>query len=45
MTNEKTVVAVAAPKKREVTEVFKWCHATSVNGGAMLIAAVIASYF
>lgn len=32
-------------KKDEVSMPFKWFHATSVNGGAMLIAAVIASYF
>lgn len=31
--------------KDEVSSAFKWFHATSVNGGAMLIAAVIASYF
>lgn len=40
-----TAGAVASPKKKEVTTAFKWCHATSVNGGAMLIAAVIASFF
>ena len=31
--------------KEHISPAFKWCHATSVNGGAMLIAAVIASYF
>lgn len=31
--------------KDQVSSAFKWFHATSVNGGAMLIAAVIASYF
>lgn len=31
--------------KNPVSRAFKWCHATSVNGGAMLIAAVISSYF
>lgn len=30
---------------REGSNAFAWCHATSVNGGAMAIAAVIASYF
>lgn len=28
----------------EVSTAFKWFHATSVNGGAMLIAAVLSSY-
>ena len=28
----------------EVSTAFKWFHATSVNGGAMMIAAVLASY-
>lgn len=45
MANEMTAASITAPKKKEVTSAFKWCHATSVNGGAMLIAAVIASYF
>ena len=47
MENEMTAGAVAVPKnkEKEVTAAFKWFHATSVNGGAMLIAAVIASFF
>lgn len=45
MAKEMTMGAAAEPKKKGVTSIFKWCHATSVNGGAMLIAAVIASYF
>lgn len=39
MASEKTVT------KKEGGTAFAWFHATSVNGGAMLIAAVIASYF
>lgn len=39
MSNEKTVT------KKEGSNAFAWFHATSVNGGAMMIAAVIASYF
>lgn len=31
-------------KTSEVSTGFKWFHATSVNGGAMVIAAVLASY-
>ena len=42
MANEKTAKTVV---KDEVGTAFKWFHATSANGGAMLIAAVIASYF
>lgn len=30
--------------KSEVSTAFKWFHATSVNGGAMMVAAVLASY-
>lgn len=30
--------------KSEVSKAFSWFHATSVNGGAMMIAAVLASY-
>ncbi len=30
---------------KEVSTAFKWFHATSLNGGAMLIAAIISSYF
>ncbi|SEA27054.1 Na+/melibiose symporter [Pseudobutyrivibrio sp. ACV-2] len=32
-------------QKPEVTKAFTWFHATSVNGGAMAIAATIATYF
>lgn len=39
MASEKTVT------QKEGGTAFAWFHATSVNGGAMLIAAVIASYF
>ncbi|WP_130838630.1 MFS transporter [Lachnoclostridium sp. Marseille-P6806] len=35
----------AEPSVREGSNAFAWFHATSVNGGAMTIAAVIASYF
>ena len=42
MANEKTAKTVV---KDEVGTAFKWFHATSANGGAMLMAAVIASYF
>lgn len=42
MANEKTTKPVV---KDEVGSAFKWFHATSVSGGAMLIAAVLASYF
>ena len=37
----------ATPKKDDgkVSRAFTWFHATSVNGGAMAIAATIASYF
>lgn len=31
--------------KDDVGTAFKWFHATSSNGGAMMVAAVIASYF
>lgn len=42
MSNE----ATNAPVKREkLSKPFIWFHATSVNGGAMAIAATIASYF
>ena len=30
---------------KEVSTAFKWFHATSLNGGTMLISATIASYF
>jgi Na+/melibiose symporter-like transporter len=32
-------------QKKEVSNAFAWFHATSVNGGAMAIAATIATYF
>lgn len=43
MANEKT--AVADGSKEKVSKAFSWFHATSVNGGAMLMAAIISSYF
>lgn len=43
MTNEKQVNPNGTEK--EVTKAFKWFHATSLNGGAMMISATIASYF
>ena len=39
MANEKTVSQNGS--KDHVSTAFKWFHATSVNGGAMLIAAVV----
>lgn len=45
MAKEKTVKMSADSGKNEVTTAFQWFHATSVNGAAMLIAAVIASYY
>lgn len=42
MSNETTKNVVV---KDEVGSAFKWFHATSVNRGAMLMAAVIASWF
>lgn len=33
------------PKKKGLSKSFVWFHATSVNGGAMAIAATIATYF
>ena len=43
MSNEISNVPVS--EKEQVGEAFKWFHATSASGGAMLIAAVIASFF
>ncbi len=43
MKDEKTVSQNGS--KEHVSTAFKWFHATSVNGGAMIIAAVISSYF
>lgn len=37
--------AQSAKKEEHVSKAFSWFHATSVNGGAMVIAAVISSYF
>ncbi|MCD7885532.1 MAG: MFS transporter [Lachnospiraceae bacterium] len=34
-----------APKKKGLSTAFTWFHATSVNGGAMAIAATISTYF
>ena len=42
MAKEKTVNTAV---KDEVGTAFKWFYATSTNGGAMLMAAVVASYF
>ncbi len=36
--------ASSSTQTSEVSTAFKWFHATSVNGGAMMIAAVLASY-
>ena len=43
MANEKTVSTKSS--EEHVSTAFKWFHATSVNGGAMIIAAVISSFF
>ena len=32
-------------KKEKLSKSFVWFHATSLNGGAMAIAATISSYF
>lgn len=32
-------------KQKEASTAFKWFHATSLSGGAMIISAIIASYF
>lgn len=37
--------STTAKSEKEGSTAFTWFHATSVNGGAMLIAAVISSYF
>ena len=42
---ETPVTAVQAKDDGKVSKAFTWFHATSVNGGAMAIAATIASYF
>lgn len=39
------VTPQAANVKKEVSTAFKWFHATSLNGGTMLIAATISSYY
>ena len=41
MANENTTIK---KPEQEVSTAFKWFHATSANGGAILIAAVLASY-
>lgn len=43
MANEKAVSRSGSDG--HVSAAFKWFHATSVNGGAMMIAAVIGSFF
>lgn len=45
MAEEAKKKKVNAPAEKEGSNAFAWFHATSVNGGAMAIAAVIASYF
>ena len=42
---DSNVNPVAAKDEGKVSKAFTWFHATSVNGGAMAIAATIASYF
>lgn len=42
MSNESTQTPV---KQEKLSKAFVWFHATSVNGGAMAIAATIATYF
>ena len=43
--DESKAVKLAPKDDGKVSNAFKWFHATSVNGGAMAIAATIASYF
>ena len=43
--DEPKAVRVAPKDDGKVSKAFTWFHATSVNGGAMAIAATIASYF
>lgn len=43
MKNEKTMSTGSS--QEHVSTAFNWFHATSVNGGAMIIAAVISSFF
>ena len=43
--DESKAVRLAPQDSGKVPTSFKWFHATSVNGGAMAIAATIASYF
>ena len=43
--DESKAVRVAPKDDGKVSKAFTWFHATSVNGGAMAIAATIASYF
>ena len=42
---ETPATAVQTKDDGKVSQAFTWFHATSVNGGAMAIAATIASYF
>ncbi len=44
-TNETTEKPKAGTNEKEVSKWFAWFHASSVNGTAMLIAAVVSSYF
>ena len=45
-TTQQQEVTVSNPhSEKEITTAFKWFHATSLNGGHMLVLATIASYF
>ena len=43
--DESQAVKLAPQNEGKVSTAFKWFHATAVNGGAMAIAATIATYF
>ena len=45
MPGEKVSAQKASAKPEKVSNAFRWFHATSLNGGVMLIAATIASYY
>ncbi|SCP96680.1 MFS transporter [Anaerobium acetethylicum] len=45
MSGEKVSAQKASAKPEKVSNAFRWFHATSLNGGVMLIAATIASYY
>ncbi len=45
MADVTAAAAMKAQPKEETSRAFKWFHATSVNGGAMAIAATISSYY